>query len=84
MHRRGERVRKACEVRCGGGMEAVTDAIRNELDREKQHQAKAGLSDELMEIGRRCAAHMRSPVTDEPLLIKGGDFSRTDVKTKPL
>ena len=42
---------------------AVTDAIRNELEREKQHRAKAGLSRELLEIGRRCAAHMRGPVS---------------------
>ena len=42
---------------------AVTDAIRNELEREKRHRAKAGLSDELLEIGRRCAAHMRGPIS---------------------
>ena len=42
---------------------AVTDAIRNELEREKLHQAKAGLSDELLEIGRRCAAHIRGPIS---------------------
>jgi antitoxin VapB len=42
---------------------AVTDAIRNELEREKQQRAKSGLSDELLEIGRRCAAHMRGPIS---------------------
>ena len=42
---------------------AVTDAIRNELEREKRHTARAGLSDELLEIGRRCAAHMRGPIS---------------------
>ena len=42
---------------------AVTDAIRNELEREKQHRAKAGLSDALLEIGRRCAAHIRGPIS---------------------
>jgi antitoxin VapB len=44
---------------------AVTDAIRNELEREKQHRAKAGLSDELLAIGRRCAAHMRGPISSQ-------------------
>jgi antitoxin VapB len=42
---------------------AVTDAIRNELERERRRQAKAGLSEELLEIGRRCAAHIRGPVS---------------------
>ena len=42
---------------------AVTDAIRNELEREKQQRARAGLSDELLQIGRRCAAHMRGPIS---------------------
>ena len=44
---------------------AVTDAIRNELEREKRYRAKAGLSDELLEIGRRCAAHMRGPISSD-------------------
>ena len=42
---------------------AVTDAIRNELEREKRRRTRAGLSDELLEVGRRCAAHMRGPIT---------------------
>ena len=42
---------------------AVTDAIRNELEREKRRRTRAGLSDELLEIGRRCAAHMRGLIT---------------------
>jgi hypothetical protein len=42
---------------------AVTDAIRNELEREKQHRARTGRSSELLEIGRRCAAHIRGPVS---------------------
>lgn len=42
---------------------AVTDAIRNELEREKQHRARTGLSRELLEIGRRCAAHIRGPIS---------------------
>lgn len=44
---------------------AVIEAIRNELEREKLHQARAGLSNELLEIGRRCAAHMRGPISSQ-------------------
>jgi antitoxin VapB len=42
---------------------AVTGAIRSELEREKRHRARTGLSRELLEIGRRCAAHIRGPVS---------------------
>jgi antitoxin VapB len=42
---------------------AVTDSIRNELGREKQHRERTGLSSELLEIGRRCAAHIRGPIS---------------------
>jgi antitoxin VapB len=41
---------------------AVTDAIRNELEREKRQRTRVGLSDELLEIGSRCAAHVRGPM----------------------
>ncbi len=43
--------------------QAVTDAIRNELEREKRQRTRAGLSGELLEIGSRCAAHMRGPIS---------------------
>ena len=42
---------------------AVTDAIRNELEREKRLRARAGLSEELLEIGSRCAAHISVPLS---------------------
>jgi antitoxin VapB len=42
---------------------AVTDAIRNELEREKRQRAKAGLSAELLAIGRKCAAHIEGPIS---------------------
>lgn len=42
---------------------AVTDAIRNELEREKRQRAKTGLSDALLEIGKRCASHVRGPLS---------------------
>ena len=38
---------------------AVTEALREKLDREKRRAAKP-LSAELLEIGKRCAAHIRS------------------------
>lgn len=37
--------------------QAVTGAIRERLLRERRHRAKTALSRELMDIGRRCAAH---------------------------
>lgn len=44
---------------------AVTDALRNELNRERNRAAKAGLAIELLEIGRRCAAHIHAPLASE-------------------
>jgi antitoxin VapB len=42
---------------------AVTDAIHNELERERRYRERTGLSRELLEIGRRCAAHIRGPIS---------------------
>lgn len=36
----------------------VTEALREKLDREKRGGKKQSLSDELLDIGKRCAAHM--------------------------
>jgi antitoxin VapB len=44
---------------------AVTDAIRNELERERRQRAKTGLSEELLGIGRRCAAHIEGPISSQ-------------------
>ena len=45
--------------------QAVTDALRNELEREKLLRSRIGLSDDLLAIGRQCAAHIHEPVTAE-------------------
>jgi antitoxin VapB len=37
---------------------AVTDALRNDLDRARQRKSRAGLAADLMRIGERCAAHL--------------------------
>ena len=37
---------------------AVLDAVRNELAREQKQRCKEKLGDQLLEIGRRCAARM--------------------------
>ena len=42
---------------------AVLDAVRHEVEREKARRRKNSLGDELIQIGKRCAAHMRQPVT---------------------
>jgi hypothetical protein len=39
--------------------QAVADAVRHELEREKGRQGRLGLAAELVEIGQRCAARMR-------------------------
>ena len=40
---------------------AVTEAIRERLERERRRRKADVLSAELLEIGRRCAAHVRQP-----------------------
>ena len=40
---------------------AVTEALREKLDREK-HRREKPLSVELLEIGKRCAAHLKMPL----------------------
>lgn len=40
---------------------AVTGALREKLDREKGRDQEKPLSEELLEIGKRCAAHMKKP-----------------------
>jgi antitoxin VapB len=40
--------------------QAVLDAVRRELAREKNAGRRKKLGDELLEIGRRCAAHIRA------------------------
>jgi antitoxin VapB len=42
--------------------QAVTEAIREGLDREKRRHNGKPLSTELLEIGRRCAMHVKKPV----------------------
>lgn len=43
--------------------QAVTDAVRRELEREKRRRRTQGLAAQLLEIGRRCAAHMKRPIS---------------------
>lgn len=40
---------------------AVTEALREKLEREKQHNRQKPLREELLEIGKRCAAHVKRP-----------------------
>jgi hypothetical protein len=39
-----------------------SDRMREELDRKKDNRCHKPLSDELLEIGRRCAAHVKRPL----------------------
>jgi antitoxin VapB len=41
---------------------AVTEALREKLEREKHRRRERPLSAELLEIGERCAAHVKRPV----------------------
>ncbi|MBZ5575087.1 MAG: type II toxin-antitoxin system VapB family antitoxin [Acidobacteriia bacterium] len=38
---------------------AVLDAVRNELTREQQQRRKDKIGDQLIEIGKRCAARVK-------------------------
>ena len=49
--------------------QAVTRAIRERLLAERRRRAKTALSRELMDIGRRCAAHVKgTPIPHGDLL----------------
>jgi hypothetical protein len=52
---------------------AVTDALRNDLDRRRQRNSRNGLAADLLQIGRRCAEHMTPGVTsqDHGLILYG-------------
>jgi antitoxin VapB len=41
---------------------AVMEALREKLDREKHRGREKPLSVELLEIGKRCAAHVKMPL----------------------
>ena len=43
--------------------QAVGDAVRSEIERERGSRRKPGLAAELLEIGRRCADHIHTPTT---------------------
>jgi antitoxin VapB len=40
---------------------AVTEALRESLDRERRRRREKSLSAELLEIGKRCAMHIKKP-----------------------
>lgn len=42
---------------------AVLDAVRHELARERDRRRRSKLADQLIEIGKRCAAHISEPVS---------------------
>ena len=42
---------------------AVTEAIRHELERENRRSGEQPLGEQLLQIGRRCAAHVSGPVS---------------------
>ncbi len=54
--------RELAELRGVSLTHAVTEALREKLDREKHRRRDKPLSAELLEIGKRCAAHMKMPV----------------------
>jgi antitoxin VapB len=58
-HRLAREIAQLCGVSL---THAVTEALREELDREKHRRREKPLSVELLEIGKRCAAHVKGPV----------------------
>jgi antitoxin VapB len=53
--------RELAELRGISVTSAVTEALREELGREKHCRREKPLSVELLEIGKRCAAHIKRP-----------------------
>jgi antitoxin VapB len=45
--------------------QAVLDAVKHDLARERDRSRKAKLAGQLLEIGRRCAAHIAKPVASD-------------------
>ena len=43
---------------------AVTLALRERLERVRRHRRRTATAEELLEIGRRCAAHLEAPPVD--------------------
>ncbi len=54
--------RELAELRGVSIASAVTEALRENLEREKRRGRNKSLSKELLEIGKRCAAHVKKPV----------------------
>jgi antitoxin VapB len=44
---------------------AVTEALRERLQRVRHEHRGSGLADQLLAIGRECAAHLREPFRSE-------------------
>ena len=51
------------ELRGVSVTKAVTEALKHELDREQGRSRKSGMARELVEIGRRCAARVKGPIS---------------------
>ena len=49
---------------------AVTDALKHELDREQVRSRRSGMARELVDIGQRCAAHMKGPISSADHAIR--------------
>jgi antitoxin VapB len=54
---------------------AVTEAVRERLDRVREQQGRTSLSDRLLAIGKDCAAHLKEPFlsVDHGALLYGDD-----------
>ena len=53
------------ELRGVSVTKAVTEALKHELDREQGRSRRTGMAVELIEIGQRCAMHIRGPISSE-------------------
>jgi hypothetical protein len=45
--------------------QAVTDALRSEVNRERGRSQRLGMARDLMRIGKRCAAHISGPLSSQ-------------------
>jgi antitoxin VapB len=58
-----------CDLTGEGKTEAITEALRERLEREKAQRDKVARAARLLGIGRRCAAHLKGePIPHGELL----------------
>jgi antitoxin VapB len=61
-----ELVQELAELNGESMTQAITNAVREELKRARQHKKKEGIAEKLMEIGRKTAPLIKEPWKSTP------------------